>query len=78
LLTNTYPTDHIPAIVSIVYGYVYHSLLEAPLELEALGLNLHSPLVNPALGCNGKAAREVPTACASSPVGFRIAKFFTK
>jgi len=27
----------------------YHSLLEAPLDLEALGLSLYSPLVNPAL-----------------------------
>jgi len=32
--------------------YVYHSLLEAPfdLDLEALGLSLHSLLVNPTLG----------------------------
>jgi len=29
--------------------YVYHSFLEAPLDLEALGLSLHSLLVNPAL-----------------------------
>jgi len=27
----------------------YHSLLEAPLDLEALGLSLYSLLVNPAL-----------------------------
>jgi len=29
--------------------YAYHSLLEAPLDLEALGLSLHSLLVIPAL-----------------------------
>jgi len=29
--------------------YAYHKLLEAPLELEALGLSLHTLLVNPAL-----------------------------
>jgi len=29
--------------------YAYHSLLEAPLDIEALGLSLHSLLVNPGL-----------------------------
>ena len=29
--------------------YAYHSLLEAPLDLEALGLRLHSLFVNLAL-----------------------------
>ena len=29
--------------------YAYHSLLEGSLDLEALGLSLHSLLVNPAL-----------------------------
>jgi len=44
LLTNIYRTDHIPEI-----DYAYHSLLEAPSDLEAPGLSLHSLLVNPAL-----------------------------
>ena len=29
--------------------YAYHSLLEGPLDLEALGLSLHSLLLNPAV-----------------------------
>jgi len=41
-LTKFNLNDHTPATDS----YVYHSLLEAPLDLEALGLNLW---VNPAL-----------------------------
>jgi len=34
-LTKFNLNDHIPAI-----DYAYHSLLEAPLDLEALGLSL--------------------------------------
>jgi len=48
LLTNIYQTDHIPANDSM--RTAYHSLLEGPLDIEALGLSLHSLLVNPALG----------------------------
>jgi len=44
-LDDIYQNDHIPAI-----DYAYHGLLEAPLDLEALGLRLFSLLVNPALG----------------------------
>ena len=44
---NIYRTDHIPA--TDFYGD--HRLLEAPLGLEAVGLSLHSLLVNPALLC---------------------------
>jgi len=40
----------IELIITKNWLYAYHSLLEAPLDLEALGLNLHSLLVNPALG----------------------------
>jgi len=29
--------------------YAYHTLLEGPLDLEVLGLSLHSLLVNPTL-----------------------------
>ena len=29
--------------------YAYHTLPEGPLDLEALGLSLHSLLINPAL-----------------------------
>jgi len=32
--------------------YVYHTLPEGPLDLEALGLSLHSLLVNPALSAH--------------------------
>jgi len=43
-LTNIYHNDNIPAI-----NYAYHSLLEAPLDLEAPGLSLRNLLVNPAM-----------------------------
>jgi len=44
ILTRIYRTGDKPAI-----DYAHHSFLEAPLDLEALGLSLHSVLVNPAL-----------------------------
>ena len=43
-------TDHIHYSNGTGYRlYVYHSVLEGSLDLEALGLGMHSLLVNPAL-----------------------------